>query len=132
MRGASEEIANTTIECNSTMLGNFIVTSDLTTYGFHIWRNSTIGRVSYQNSTFLVDTTATSSGNFGGGDDDDDEEEKITQSMCQSYEDAFVEWLEETKDKTIFERINSGWRILITLPLCKSYASVYPPYEVTA
>jgi hypothetical protein len=64
-RGASLEIVNTTIPCENTN-GTFLVSSDLTTYTFHLFANDSTGNSNYTSTIFNVQTTSPSTGGSGG------------------------------------------------------------------
>lgn len=66
MRGASLEVANTTITCNDTMIGSFPVSGDAS-FVFFFWANDSSGNINQSNISFNVDTGQIGGGGGGGG-----------------------------------------------------------------
>jgi hypothetical protein len=67
MRGASVEVANTTVTCNETVNGTLLVTSDVTNYVFHFFVNDTAGNSNHSNSSFNTQVGTTPPPSSGGG-----------------------------------------------------------------
>ncbi len=66
-RGASLEVANTSVTCSNEITGNTYVSSENTNYVFHFWVNDTSGNTNYSSSSFSTSSDATVIVQGGGG-----------------------------------------------------------------
>jgi hypothetical protein len=130
MRGASLEIANTSISClNST--GNLYVSSQNTNYTFHIFVNDTSGNYNYSNSSFSTSLDAiiiTPPGSPGGGGGSIIEKltEKVTTPFCNLKKPAFDKAWEDFFSSYSWKNFKTLWFAFWDNGLCESSASIIP------
>lgn len=140
MRGASLEIANTTISCTNLsagyMTGTLNVSGDAS-YVFHFGSNNTLGLYNETTSSFTV-ATGPGGGDPGGGAAAgggggpsiapafETPGTPKKEPACKPFELKNQEFVESTQGLRFFDRLRIGWRTILDLSFCKSFASVYP------
>lgn len=125
MRGASVEVANTTITCNSSLTGDFTVSSQNTNYVFWAYVEDYSGNSNTTSSNFSTTIDATISG--GGG--------SVPQTIKESEEDIvscdiYREPLETAWNNFLTESTWDNfiilWNAFWNRSLCDSASSIVP------
>lgn len=138
MRGASVEVANTTLVCPNGTIGDVngtVTVSGDANYNFFVWVNDSFGNVNSSSSTFIVDTSTPSNpaGTTGGGGGGSivqevpaPEQKTIRGAICLGFKDALsLGWdnlMKEFNIDNFILFVRGLWDSIV----CRSAGSIVP------
>lgn len=123
-RGASLEVANTTLTCSNNITGSAYVSSVGTNYTFHFWINDTSGNSNYTTSNFstssgaVIVTPPATSGGGGGGSIIEDIRDLLSKNETEYGKVC----------ETLYPALKNSWNIFTNQPNIENFKALWFSY----